>query len=235
MAYPARQLITRAFYLSGIVGRQFQTVSGDQLADGVFLLNELLAEKSGNLSLIPYFREYAFTGVIGQEMYFVPNLVVAESLTFYIQTVRYSTWPASRDAYFASPRADGINSLPYTWHFERTNGGGNIYIYFTPDQNYPLKLWGKFALLSNVTENTDLSLTYEPGYLVYLRYALAEYICLEYKYPIPSDNIIKMKDLEYQFRNISPQDLTIKKVSTLGKESFYNYADVNLGRGWTRS
>jgi hypothetical protein len=235
MVYTARQLITRAYYLTGIVGRQFQTVSGDELADGLFLLNELLSEKSGNLSLIPYFKEYSFNGVIGQEKYFVPDLVVATTLTFYINSVRYSTQPIDRDAYMGSPRADGINSLPFCWHFERVDGGGNLYMYFTPDKAYPLKLWGKFALGSVASVDQDLSLVYERGFLTYLRYALAEYMCLEFREPFSPEAYKKLMDLEYQFRNISPQDLSLKKISTLGRDSFYNYADINLGRGWTRA
>lgn len=235
MAYTAIQLITRAYYLSGIVGRQFQVISGDELNDGVFLLNDLLAEKGGDISLIPYYTEYQFSGVIGQEMYFVPNLITADTLTFYINNVRYSTIQMPRDMYFGTPRADGINSLPNSWHIERTVGGANLYMYFTPDKNYPLKLWGKFALDSITGIYQDLSLIYDRSYLTYLRYALAEYICLEYRYPFPPEHLKKLRDLEYQFINMSPVDLTINKLSTFGKKGFYNYADVNLGRGWTTS
>jgi hypothetical protein len=235
MSYTARELITRAWYLTGIVGRQFQTTQGDELADGLFLFNELLAEKTGNISLIPYFKEYDFPGVIGQEKYFIPNMVIATTLTFYIDSVRYSTMPINRDAYMGAPRADGINSLPFSWHFERSDGGGYVYLYFTPDKAYPLKLWGKFSLDNLVNVNQDLLLTYERGYLVYLRYALAECMCLEYGYEFPIEARQKLRDLEYQFRNLSAQDLTIKKVTTLGREQFVNYADVNLGRGWTRA
>jgi len=235
MAYTALQLITRAYYLSGIVGRQYQTVSGDELQDGLFLLNDLLAEKGGDISLIPYYTEYSFSGVIGQEKYFVPNLVTPETLTFYINNVRYSTMHVPRDMYFGTPRADGVNSLPNSWHVERTVGGSNLYIYFTPDQAYPMKLWGKFALTSVATPYQDLSLAYDRSYLTYLRYALAEYICLEYRYPFPPEHLKKLRDLEYQFRNMSPPDLTISKLSTFRKTGFYNYADVNLGKGWTTS
>ena len=233
MTYTARQLITRAYYLTGIVGRQFQTVSGDQLSDGLWLLNDLLAVKGGDTALIPYYSEYSLTPIVGQEKYFISGLVLPESLTFYIDTVRYSSIYRSRDQYFATPRADGINSLPFSWHTERTDDGSNLYIYFTPDKQYPIKIWGKFALTAVTDENQDLDLVYEKSYLVYLRYALAEYICLEYRIAFHPEAAKKLRDLEYQFRNISPPDLTIKKLSTLSKESFYNYADVNIGRGWT--
>ena len=55
MAYTARMLITRAYYLSQIVSRQLQEVSGEQIEDGLFLLNALLQFKSTDLREIPYF------------------------------------------------------------------------------------------------------------------------------------------------------------------------------------
>lgn len=233
MSYTARQLITRAYFLTGIVGRQFQTMSGDELSDGLWLLNDLLAEKSGEIDLIPFYKEYSFTGVIGQEKYFVADLVDAELLTFNIDSVRYSTTPIKRDAYFGTPKAENINSLPYVWHAERVVGGSNVYLTFSPDKAYPLKLWGKFALTEVANENVDLSLSYDRGYLTYLRYALAEFICLEFRYPFSPEASKKLRNLEYQFRNMSPRDYTMKKVSTLGKDTSYNYASINLGKGWT--
>lgn len=233
MAYTARQLVSKAYFLSGIVGREFQTVSGSQLADGMFLLNDLLAEKTGDLGLIPFFKEYSLTAIPGQEKYFIPNLVSASTMTFVKDNVRYSTSPVDRDLYFGSAKALNVNSLPYRWHVERSNGGSDLYMVFTPDLAYPIKVWGKFAPTSDVTASQDLLLSFERGYLVYLRYALAQRMCHEFRYPWSPESDQKLKSLEYQFRNISPQDLTIKKISTFGGDRTLSYADVNLGRGWT--
>ena len=42
MPYLAQTLITRSWYLSGIVARGAQTVTGDQITDGLMMLNALL-------------------------------------------------------------------------------------------------------------------------------------------------------------------------------------------------
>lgn len=232
MAYTARKLITNAYYLSGIVARTLQSVSGEQLADGLDLLNALLAVKSIHQTLIPYYQEVAITAVVGQEKYLVANLLEAETLTFYIGDVRYSMMPMSRDLYFGSGRVDNIQSLPFNWHIERAKGGAYLYIYFTPNTAYPMKLWGKLGLTSVATENTDLSLTYDPFYIEYMRYALAEYICSEYNIAFQPQSQKKLNDIEAQLKDVSPIDLHLAKLSTLTDGTGINYGDVNIGRGW---
>ncbi|MFA6080717.1 MAG: hypothetical protein WC753_04565, partial [Candidatus Gracilibacteria bacterium] len=122
--------------------------------------------KSAYTRVIPYYQEYDFDAVAGQEEYFVPNLVNAETLTFNIGPVRYSTSPMGRKAYFGSGRVDNIQSLPFDWHAERVLGGSNIFLYFVPNTNYPIKIWGKFGF-DNVTFNQDLLLIYDEYYVDY--------------------------------------------------------------------
>src|SRR6185503_15249971 len=123
MSYTARQLVTRSWYLSGIVARRLQSVTGDQATDGLFLLNALLDWKSIQIDLIPYWTYYEFTATPDVETYFIPNLYGVESLTFNIGDVRYPTDPATRTAYFGTGRIDNIDSLPSTWYFNRSLGG----------------------------------------------------------------------------------------------------------------
>ena len=42
MTYLASTLVTNSWYLSGILARGLQVLQGDQIADGVQLLNNLL-------------------------------------------------------------------------------------------------------------------------------------------------------------------------------------------------
>jgi len=228
----ARTLITKAYYLSGIVSRTFQTVTGAQLSDGLELLNEILSVRSVDSSKIPYFKELDITAVAGQEEYFVDGLIHVETLTFNIGDVRYSMSSKTRDPYFGDARVDNINTLPFSWHVERTLGGSNLYIYFKPDTAYPLKLWGKFGLDSVATADVDLSLTYDNFYLVFLKYLLARYICDDYNINMPPMAISKLKQLEKLVSDVSPLDLTIEKISSFNVQSGINYGDVNIGRGW---
>lgn len=231
MTYNTKQLITNAYYLSGIVSRDLQTVSPSQISDGLFLLNSLLNIKSANVRLIPYFKQYDFNAVIGQEKYFVPNLLQIETLTFNIGDVRFSSQYVTRRPYFGSGRVDNIQSLPFSWHFERTLGGTDIYLYFLPQEEFPMKIWGKFAL-SDVTLDQDLSLTLDLYYIEYLRYALAEYICNDYNITFSPRGYQRLKELEGIIRDISPPDLSLSKISSLESRPGLNWGDVNLGDGW---
>ena len=167
MPYTAGQLVTRAWYLTGIVSRDLQTVSKTQFESGMFCLNALLAMNTANMGLIPYFTKDNFNGIIGNEPYFIPNLIQLETLTFVIpdlatpdQTVRFPMSRKTSEDYWATPRANGIASLPYIYETERVMGGMNLYLYFTPNQPYVFEYWGKFSL-SQTVQNQDLSLIYD--------------------------------------------------------------------------
>lgn len=158
MAYTTTELITGAYYAAGIVSREFETTSGTQQADGLIWLNNIITETNVADGMIPYETTYNFNAVVGQEKYFVPGLVGIDTLVFYLDTVRFSMQYEKRNNYFGSPRVENINSLPFNWYFERCLGGGNIYIYFKPDQAYPIEIHGYFELAS-VSVGQDLSST----------------------------------------------------------------------------
>lgn len=235
MAYTTQQFITNAYYLSNIVSRDLETVSGSQLEDGLFRLNGYLAMQAADVGHIPTYTVYDFVGVIGQEIYFIPGLVEVETMTFNIGTVRYSMQPTSREDYFATGRIDGIESLPYQWHMERAFQGGidgaNIYLYYTPIQPYPFKLTGKF-LLTSVALNQDLSLFFEPFYLEYMLYKLAIYLCEYFNVTPPMSVEAQLKSFEQIIRDISPMDLTMQKLNYFGQATGFNYVDAVIGLGW---
>jgi hypothetical protein len=209
MAYTGLQLITRAFYLSQVVSRQLETVTGDQVSDGLMLLNALIDFKNSDLRLIPYFNRTTFNAVTGQELYFIPNLLYIDSLTFNIGPVRYSMVEKTRKEYFASPRVDNITALPFTYRPERVLGGMNIFLYFLPESNYVMNLSGKYGL-TEVTLNQDLSLVYDLYYIEYLRYALARYICGEYGATFPDASERQFQEIQKKLMDVSPADLSIQ-------------------------
>lgn len=234
MTYTVTKLITNSFYLSRIKSRKLEAVGGADLYVALDLLNDILSEKSVEFRLIPYFKEFPITAVIGQEKYNIPTLVYAETMTFNIGDLRYSIVPQQRKKYFGSPRADNITSLPFSWHFERVKGGSDIYIYFLPVDAYNMKIWGKASLdeldASNLLD--DLTLTYDQFYIQYLKYLLADAICDEYSIAFDPKAAKKLASLEKQLRDLSKLDLTMVKQSTLQRQTAINYGDVNLGGGW---
>jgi len=227
MAYTALTLINKAYYLSQVVSRDLQQVSGSQQSDGLDLLNALLEIKSSDLRLIPYFQEYDFNTVQGQEEYFVPGLLEVQTMTFNIGPVRFNMSQKFREQYRGEGRVDNTQSLPFTWNVERCLGGANVSLYFVPQQIFPMKIWGKFAL-TNVTLQTDLSLIYDGYYIEYLRYALAEYICSDWAINFPEQAAMKYKEIRKKLTDVAPFDLTMKKLSTLSKNQTMNWALTNI-------
>lgn len=159
MSYTAQALITRSWYLSGIVARNLQVVTGDQITDGLMMLNALLDFKQIETDLIPYWTYIEMPLIGGQEFYFLPNVAEIESATFNIGVVRYPMVPTARRAYFGSGRVDNIQTLPFNWNYNRGEGGGTLGLYFLPEANYPLKLMVKF-FLNDVSLATDLTNVY---------------------------------------------------------------------------
>lgn len=156
MSYTAQQLVTRSWYLSGIVARNLQVPTGDQITDGLMLLNSLLDFKQVETDLIPYWTYIEFPLVSGQEYYFLPNVCEVELSTFNIGVVRYPMQSTNRRTYFGTSRVDNITTLPFNWNYNRGQGGGTLSMYFLPQANYPAKLMAKF-FLTDVTLQTDLT------------------------------------------------------------------------------
>jgi hypothetical protein len=231
MAYPAGELITRSYFLSQVLARDLQTISGSEMDDGLYLLNALLDVKFSDLQLIPYYSNYQFNTVQGTEMYFIPNLAEADTTTFNIGTVRFSMNELTRKEYFSTPRVDQLQALPFSYRYERTLGGANLFLYFVPNQAYLVNIWGKFAL-SDVTEFQDLSLTYDLYYIEYLRHALAQYICSEYGQSFPEVTAQKYKEIVKKLKSISPADLSITKRSFFTTNTTFDWQYVNLSQGW---
>jgi len=231
MAYTALTLINRAYYLSQVVSRQLQTVSGEQQQDGLFLLNALLDIKGSDLHLIPYFQQFQFTTIDSQEEYFIPNLLYVDTMTFNIGDVRYPMIEMTRKQYFGTGRVDDITTLPFSYRVERTLDGSNVFLYFLPNAGYIVKIFGKFGL-TDVTLATDLSQFYDLYYIEYLRFALAEYICTEWGVTFPDEAKAKYAEIRKKLLQQSPPDLSVVKRSYFTTNPTIDWQMVNIGRGW---
>lgn len=227
----ALQLIEKAFYLSQVTSRQLQKVQGYQIQDGLYLLNALLDVKGSDLRLIPYYTQTVFNTVQGQEQYYLQNQLSVETATFNIGVVRYEMQYQSRDRYFGVGRIDNVESLPFSYHFERAFSGGNIFLYYVPNTEYVVKLWGKVGL-TELSIDTVLSQTYDSYYIEYLRFALGEYICIDYGQTFPSQAQAKLDEIRKKLMDIGPIDLSMKKINTLGKKQVFNWAYANIP-GWS--
>lgn len=231
MAYTALQLITKAYYLSQVVSRELQVVSGAQIQDGLDLLNALLDFKGTDLRLIPYYRRDSFPTISGTEEYYRPGLLSVDTMTFNLGDVRFPMAEMSRSDYFGSARVNNIGALPYSYRVERELGGSRIYLYFVPNAVYTVSLSGKFAL-SDVTLTTDMSLVYDLYYIEYLRYALAQYICGDYGSTFPDASQAKFMEIQKKLMDVSPKDLSARKMSYFGSQRGIDWQMSNLSVGY---
>lgn len=233
MVYLASALITKAYTTSGITSADIGDAPDDgQIDDGLTLLNEILSEIGINGKLLPYTTQYNVAAVVGQETYLIPNLIQWQAMTFAINTVRYSLTYQGRTNYFASPRANNITSLSTDFTFERTNGGSNLSIYFLPDQNYPLTVTGLFGF-NSVLLNTDMTPLCDNFYLKYLRLVLAQSLCAFNLISLPTQSAQQLQDITQTLSTMNTPDMTMKKTSLFGTNVSINYAQANLGQGWT--
>ncbi len=237
MVYTVEKLVTNAYNMSGIVSRGFETIEGEQLSDGIDALNDILGDKSVDTGLIPYFTKHDFVGVTGQEQYVIPNLVEVSSLVFFLDQVRYQMFDVGMVNYFGSPRAQNIQSLPYTYNVQRQLNASSIYMYFLPNENYAFQIWGKFGL-TEINESTglllDLSTVYDRFYIDYLKFALCKRVCINYSYPMPSDAQAELDKIEKKIKKLSaPLDFSINITSTLNDKGYtLSYAQINIGKGF---
>lgn len=243
MVYTVTDLVTKSYYLSGVVSRELETVSGTQYDDGLSLLNDILGDKRVQTGMIPYFLPLDFIANVGQEIYFFPGLIDATTITFFLGEVRYYMTKIDRDNWFGNSKALNIESLPGYFHVERCfntdpligpiGDGAKVYLYFIPNQNYPMQIWGKFNM-PFVTLGQDLDLSLSRFFINYLKYALTERICDEYNYDVP-DRVDQQLE-EYQdliYNQSAKLDMTVNVVSTLDENNqILNYAQANLGRGF---
>jgi hypothetical protein len=221
------ELITNAYYLSGILSRGFETISDEQTADGLELLNDVIAERAINSSYIPYFSHTTFNTVPGQEIYDIDGLVDLATLTFNINDVRYHMTRDNQNRYFGGNRVDNIRSLPFHYYAERQEGNQTlIYLYFVPDQVYEMKITGKYALSELTLFET---LTMDRFYISYLKYKLAQRICEYYQTSFSQISTATLSGLENKINKMVGTDLTVNR---RGGQKKINYAFVNINSGW---
>lgn len=235
MAYTTNQLISNAYFAAGIEDRE-STISAAQISDGLDWLNDIIGEKAVDQGMIPYETTHTFNAVEGQEKYTIPDLIQINTITFFIDDVRFSMAYQKRNQYFGSTRVENIKSLPVTWYFERQLGGGDLYLYFSPDKSYPIEIHGIFRL-SEVALHQDLQLTLDRFYITYLRYALAERICTEFGMTVPS-GVLKQLGKYESFINKKSRllDLSMQKTSSLQDRDGYGiWGMANLFNGFVPS
>ena len=235
MSYTVNQLITNAFYLSKVRSMDFQNVTGSDITIGLDLLNKVLAGMNFNQKMIPFYKEYKFNAVIGQEMYFIPKLMLPLTVTFNMQVVRFATTTMGRTKFHGRDFIDGVTALPFQNTFERTLNGCNLYVQFLPCDTFEFKIWGKFGFDSVTVADltTDLLLTYELAYIDYLEMLTAKRICAYYGVEVTPAVQFFLDEISANLNDCNVIDLQTKKDNLYDIGGTFNYVTLQLSRGFT--
>lgn len=228
------ELITEAWYFTGMVPADSNTPDNGQLSDGLKQLNRILSGAARTGSTVPYVTHQQVNLVAGVEMVFIPNLVKISSITYQLtDNVRFSLKNDSRREYFNTSRVTDITSLPYQYHFERTKGGSNLYFYWLPDKAYPLDITGWYGL-SDVALGDDLSTTYDDFYIEYLVLETARKLCVMYSMSFPAESRAELDSIKSDIKDLSPMDLSVASPGLFSRRSGGGWAQATIGQGWTR-
>lgn len=226
----ANELIANAYYLSGVVSRELETVTGSQMADGLVMLNDVLGEAAAKGVKIPYYAHSTFNAVVNQEEYYLEGILDVAELTFTNGNVRYSLRRCERDEYFGQGRVNNIATYPTIFTVERAVGGCKVYVYFVPDRTYEFQVTQK-NFFPAVNLYTDLSTIFDRYYGLFLKYEIAKMICDNFDVPFSLSKMEKLKELRAEIYSVDPPDMSFVPNSYLDAPQSYNWAAVNLYRG----
>lgn len=231
MPYTAIQLITDAFYDSGIRDATFNVPSADDSQRGLRALNQVLNLTSVNLDYIPYFNRGTFTAISGVGEYVIQNVYLIDLLTFNFGEVRYNSKYMTRFEFFGTNRANNIQSLPFSYTFERQLNGIKLFLYPAPDQDYFFEYSGKIKL-TNPDYSTDLTQFFDDFFIQYLEFETALLLCAKYGATPPQMILERVQELRQIVSAPSPVDMTMKTTQLLSNGNWPNWAQITIGRGW---
>ena len=233
MSFTAAELLANAYHQAVIVTIDYTPLSADQLNIGLYSLNEVLSRVLIDEAIVPYWKEYDFELITGQESYDVPYLIDVETFVFFLDQVRYPITKCDFRQYWNAPKAITVQTLPIIFSQKRILGGTKVSVTPNPNQNYPATMYGSFGL-TNVSLFDDLSAVYDQYYITYLTALTARMLCVHYGVEVPS--ILRSHLFEYDQlirKRSQPLDLTNSVISTFNRMSDINYAQVNVGQGYT--
>ncbi len=225
------ELVTESYYLSGVVSSELESVSSAQLSRGLSLLNDILNNMGATGNRVPYRTLYEDNYVVGQEKYFIPGLIEAETVTFFNGTIRYAMEHIGYRQYMGGTRVENLPSFPSTYTTQKKVGGSNLYVYFQPYDDFRFNIYGKF-FLTDVSLSTDISEILDGYYITYLKFKLSEYLCLFNNLPVQEIVSKEIHQLESNIFEPELPDMSVKKSSTMGDRKFpSNIAQANMYRG----
>jgi hypothetical protein len=113
--------------------------------------------------------------------------------------------------------------------------GGNVSLATSGQQPVGTYItFSNFSLVNGSQGQNFFAMALDQFYINYLQYRLADRLCTAYNFIMP----LGAKQQLAMYQNIIAKrsniiDMTSKKISTLATTQFQNWAQVNIGHGWT--
>lgn len=237
----SNQLIIRSLYLINEYSPN-ELPSAEDITEGLFFLNSILANMSGNGIFIPYVTSINFNTEANKQVYRmgtestadINSTKLVEPFDAYIiyNSAQIPLEIIPHDRFFQLVRYPLTTTRPTQIFFQNDITGTQVYFWSTPDTVYPVYIRGKFAL-GNIIAQQDLSMV--PDYYNhFLIYALARSLNSVFG----ADKWDEIRETEYQraMGNITSQndiDFSITSSAILKKRSaVWTKNELLVGRGY---
>jgi len=173
-------IIDRAYRIIGVRSKD-QALSGDDVGQGLYILNQMLDHYSADSQLIAYYDVIEFPLVVGQESYTISDQLVADVTNkrlVYLKYVnlidnqyRYPVRVENDTMFYRFTRDETVTRRPSIVFLQQEIGQSRITFIEAPDKTYTCVVKGKFILahLELSTIITQVPIAYHR----YLEYALA--------------------------------------------------------------
>lgn len=172
-------IIDRAYRIIGVRSKD-RALSGDDIGQGLYILNQMLDHYSADSELIAYYDLISFPLTIGQESYTISDQVTADVtnkrlvylkyVNLIDQQYRYPVRVENDTTFYRFTRDETVTRRPNLVFLQQEIGQSRITFIVKPDKAYTCVVKGKFILahLELSTIITQVPIAYHR----YLEYAL---------------------------------------------------------------
>ena len=220
------EVIVEAFQLLGEVGSD-ESPAGSMLAQGLYILNELIDDFASDGTHISYVQDLSFTAIQGQSTYSVSNVMSADITADRIVSIEYANYTVSNTLVYPiriinkSEYYNLVRLTPPTLEarlgyvfLDKQIQQSIINFYPAPDQPYPVDLRCKFMVDQFVANSVITNIP--PWVVRFIRYSLTR----ELKQVYPSGNWPAESEEEYQrlrakFTQSNDNDMTVRTSAIL--------------------
>jgi hypothetical protein len=153
----ASVLINDAYRFGNIIAEEGQTLTATQLSDGARLLNYIIDDINKNGNEISLNAQEVFTLPSGQQTFTLNDYIKINKMQFNISTIWIDVELLSTEDFYNFAVIDNVKSLPFSGYAKRTATGIEMFFYFIPDRDFPVRIVSGLKKIVNLQPDDDLS------------------------------------------------------------------------------